>query len=44
MASVSRQAQSIKLVKSVRFLDGPRYEIPRSIAVGLQIRRECAPH
>jgi hypothetical protein len=44
MASVGRQAESIKILKSIGFLDGARYEIPRNIAVALQIRRECLPH
>jgi hypothetical protein len=44
MASVSRQAESIKILKSIGFLDGTRYDIPRNIAVALQIRRECVPH
>jgi hypothetical protein len=44
IASVGRQAQAIKILKAIAFLDGGRYEIPRSIAVAVQIRRECVPY
>jgi hypothetical protein len=44
IATVGRQAQAIKILKAVAFVDGARYEIPRNIAVALQIRRECVPH
>jgi len=42
-AVIARQALSIKILKSVTFQDGVRFEIPRNIAVALQIRRECVP-
>jgi len=43
LASIIRQAQAIKVLKSVTYLDGARYEIPKNIAIALQIRRECLP-
>jgi hypothetical protein len=43
LSTLSRQAQAIKIVKSVTLLDGAKYEIARPIAVALQIRRECQP-
>jgi hypothetical protein len=44
LATLNRQTESIKIVKSVTLLDGTRYDIPRPIAIALQIRRECQPH
>jgi hypothetical protein len=44
LASVGKQAQAIKIVKSIAFADGARYEIPKSVAIALQIRRECLPY
>jgi hypothetical protein len=43
LATLNRQTEQIKIVKSVTLLDGTRYEIARPIAFALQIRRECQP-
>ncbi|MFI5014157.1 MAG: hypothetical protein ACHQAY_17610 [Hyphomicrobiales bacterium] len=44
LASLGKQVQGIKILKAIGFSDGARYEIPRDIAIAVQIRRECMPH
>jgi hypothetical protein len=43
LGSVQKQISSIKILSSVKFADGARYNIPKAIAVATQIRRECIP-
>jgi hypothetical protein len=43
-ASLQRQLANLKILKSIGFSDGARYDIPKPVAVAVQIRRECAPY
>jgi len=41
--ALQKQLATIKVLKAIGFADGSRYEIPRPVAVAVQIRRECQP-
>jgi hypothetical protein len=43
-ASLQKQLSTLKILKSISFSDGARYDVPKVVAVALQIRRECAPY
>jgi hypothetical protein len=43
-ASLQKQLANLKILRSIGFSDGARYDIPKPVAVAVQIRRECAPY
>jgi len=43
LAPLDLQLQGIAILRAVSFADGGRFEIPKPVAVAVEIRRECAP-
>jgi len=41
--SLQKQLSGVKILRSLKFADGARYDVPKPIAVAVQIRRECTP-
>jgi hypothetical protein len=41
--ALQKQLAALKVLKSISFSDGSRFDIPRPVAVAVQIRRECSP-